>query len=396
MMWLIIFSIIGWTGLNVNIPPSVNSQVAITGNRTFFAVNSNDSVYVYSYHSNQEKFLYSFKDTTGVISISAFDTTLLLCHVLEDSLLELVRIKDTILDTNYTIHSPAKCTSLKLYNDGMLHPYSFPIWYITCKSDEGIFMTHSTDFANSFYTFDTVTTLQTKSFDFTTSVNASGDRLHFIFVTMDSTLYLLNGGYPSNFNSSPIKIDSMLPDTPHISISSKGDTLFIAYERISSLTFPDRDIYYATYHFEGNDEPTLYSVSATTNEETNPLSVIELNQSADTIHLFFINQTGPSEINEAIFPTPYTTFTKSIIFTGNIQTMHTSNWYSRIALIITLQDSSTVLLTNYTVSVKEPALNIRYHSHKNHGTYSIDGRKLRKIPHRGLIIKDGKKIIEIR
>ncbi len=395
MTLLIAFYILSWSHLRINVPPSFASTIAVTDTYTFFTINRNDSLYIYLHRPDQEKYIYSIIDTTGTYSISAFDSILIFAHVAKDTVIEIVKIKDTLVDSVYTIISPERCNSIKMYNDGMVHPFSYPVWYMICRGESGIFLTHSTNFASSFYPFDTVLNIYTRAFDFITSKNSTGDRLHLIFVTYDSVLYLANGAYPGNFDTIFIKIDSMLPDTPHVSISAKEDTLFVSYERISSETHPDRDIYYVAYYHEGNDNhPIVQPIAATFDEETFPISIMEFTPHPDTIHLFYLKYTSPIELQEALVISPYSDFNTRTVYAGDIKTIHVSNWYSKIAFIITLNDSSTLLFANYPILVREKRS--RKKVNPATGIYTIDGRKLKAQPARGIFIENGKKIIKLK
>ncbi len=391
---LLFLLLIAWDITNPDVPKSSKGTISVTEHYTYFAVKHQDSVSIYSYDSHYEWHIYDLPDTQSVFSISGYDTTLLFAHTANDTQIEIIRAERIGIDTAYNITIPERCERIKLYNDGMLHSTSYPVWYLVCMGSSGIYITHSSDYGKSFFPFDTVTTENATSFDFTTSVNNTGDRLHLIYATQNGNLYLLNGAYPSNFNSPPIQVDSMLPDTPNISISARYDTLFIAYERESSQTFPDRDIYFATYYFEGSDEPVRGAVAASTTEETNPLSVITF---YGGIHLFYIDRTSPSELVEAIFNPPYDYPSQSAIYTGNISSIQASNWFNNIGFIITTPDSSTILLANYTVGVRESP---RSTSNKTSGVFTVDGRRLHYIPLKGMFIisnKDTtKKVIKLK
>ena len=391
MYGIFAFIFVGWNSIWLNVPASRNGKIAITSNFLYFAVVHTDSIYIYNYTSG-ENLITQIWDTSGIFSLSADDSILNFVHT-KDTLLEVIKIKAYSVETTYTLLSPEPCKNLKLYNDGMVYPSSEPEWYLICQGENGIYASHYFQaLYETFQGFDTVISENTTNFDFTSSRD---NRTHITYATANGKLFLRNGNLTS-FDTLSILIDSMLPDTPHVTITSKGDTIFIAYERISSQSLPDKDIYSVTYYFEGNDEPVRINVSASLDDEILPQSVMELNQPVDTVHVFYLLTSNPEELNEAIFPSPYNSNVfHETIFTGNIRTFHLSNLFNKIGILITMEDNSTVLLTNYGVGTKERKGSFFSQKGIKPGVYSIDGRKLNVVPTKGLFIKNGQKILRL-
>ncbi len=356
---------------------------------TYAALWDGDTLLLYHIFNEHPTLFYELHDSIGVFSISSYDSILIMARKIAYDSIQIIRFVHLSPDTIYSIHTKAE--KLLLYNDGYIHQYSFPIWYMVLKNDSGLFMTHSSDYGTSFYPLDTVL-IDTGiiNFDFTTSLNNTGDRLHIIYekkITDENYLYLLNGSYPASFTT-PILIDSMIPDTGHFSIYATYDTVFVAYERLSSSAVPDPDIFFAVSYHEG-DTWQYNTISADTVPEKYPVII----PAKDSLKVFFIDD---NYLYESVLTSPYNTSLPKISIYQNNFSMISGDKTSYFPAILSIDNANNgyfVYDDTYS-TIRET----KKHRAKKwpKGVFSIDGRKIKGTLKRGIYIKNGKKEIILR
>lgn len=366
--------------------------------KSYIALYASETIYLHEVFEGADTLFYSITDSSGIFDISSYDTITLLANKVGNNEIRITRFINLSKDTTFVITTPSECNKILIYNDGHIHP-SFPIWYLLCQTDAGIFMSHSIDHGNTFYPPDTIL-LDTGlvSFDFTTSVNVQGDRLHLVYAKRVNDivyLYLINGSYPATF-APPIEIDSMIPDSGHFSVYAKGDTIFVAYERLSSDVLHDIDLYYAISFYEGSSW-NLGLISATTNDEINPVII----PSYDTLKVFYIkeNEQNPSSIEECIFMSPYT---ESIIFTtigvGNFLSIYAdkNSIYPAILALDDINNGYLIYDDTYSKITENPQIKRDRKEYKKNGTFIITGQRTSKKLKSGIYFKDGKKVLILK
>ncbi|GEM_PF-6441832 len=393
-MMFTVFLLFSW--LQLPIAPAEKGAISTLDNGiSHMVLWSADSTYFYEVFNGSSTMFYAAQDTIGIFDLSSYDTMIIFARRSSPDSIEIIRFVNLTPDTFYTLYAPQNCHKLQLYNDAHLHP-TFPIWYLLCKNDSGIFITHSSNYGSSFYPFDTVLIdSQVDNFDFMTSVNQTGDRVHLVYskkTSGNNYLYLINGSYPASFTDT-VKIDSMIPDSGNFTIYAIGDTLFIAYERYSFVG-SDIDLYFVVSFYEG-DSSTLQpgTISATTLTQKYPLII----PGKDTLMVFFLDMQGQNSNNiiKSIFPSPYTNpHNTGTIYEGNISIIkgdRTSHFPAILALSF---DGYAYFIYDDTYSSVQEAHNFNKFKTKKHtGIYAIDGRRITEKPIRGLYIKNGKKVV---
>ncbi len=375
---------------------ATKGQISNLDSTAFYtALFYHDTVFLHKITPISDSVFYAIYDTCGVFSISAFRSTLLLVTRESDHFLRITKFVNSMVDTTYAISTPFRCDSIILYNDGHLHP-SYPVWYILCSSNSGLYMTHSSNHGTTFCPFDTVLTDTTViSASFITSTSQGRDIIHIIFNKKEgstSSLYLLNGNYPNNFGA-PIFIDNSIPYDAHFSVYALADTVFTVYERITTSTFPDKDLYLAVSFYGGSDW-NIGTISTDTRDAMFPVII----PARETLRIYYVVKdisSTTSYINGRLVPSPYTTcLSEFLVFEGSYSKLYsdpTSSFKGMLA--ISTNDSAYFVYEQCSILKEKSEGQLRK---KTPGIFTIDGRRIRGKPDNGIYIKDGKGVIILK